>query len=169
MGDAHRPSPVDLPRPVPGGDDPGTGFDGYLATLERIASWVAELAGSVAGLTGAFKPGRTGRRNRSSPPAGAVKKSGNSSSEEPFRKPHHPVTNTSPSGRRQRATSAPSASITTPAPGRGPGFRVRHDAQRQLVAAGRRSWMRLHRAELDVLRVSSCVVPLGGPASILGI
>jgi hypothetical protein len=23
-----------------GGDDPGTGFDGYLATPERIASWV---------------------------------------------------------------------------------------------------------------------------------
>jgi hypothetical protein len=38
-----------------------------------------------------------------------------------------------------------------------PGFRLRHDAQRQLVAADRRSWMRLHRAELDVLRVSSCV------------
>ena len=47
-----------------------------------------------------------------------------------------------------------------------PGFRLRHDARRQLVAAGRRSWMRLHR--MDVLRVSSCVVPLRGPASILG-
>ena len=26
-------------------DHPGTGFDDYLATPERIASWVAELAG----------------------------------------------------------------------------------------------------------------------------
>jgi Trypsin-co-occurring domain 2 len=49
-----------------------------------------------------------------------------------------------------------------------PGFRLRHDAQRQLVEASRRSWMRLHRAELDVLRVSSCVVPVRGAASILG-
>jgi hypothetical protein len=28
-----------------GRDDPGTGFDDYLATPERIASWAAELAG----------------------------------------------------------------------------------------------------------------------------
>jgi hypothetical protein len=42
-----------------------------------------------------------------------------------------------------------------------PGFRLRHDAQRQLPAAGRHSWMRLHR--MDVLRVSNCVVPLRGP------
>lgn len=31
--------------PSIGRDDPGTGFDDYLATPERIASWVAELAG----------------------------------------------------------------------------------------------------------------------------
>jgi len=42
-----------------------------------------------------------------------------------------------------------------------PGFRLRHDARRQPAAAGRRSWTRLHR--MDVLRVSSCVVPLRGP------
>ena len=48
--------------PSIGGDDPGTGFDDYLATPERIASWVAELAGSVEGLTGGVEPGRTGRR-----------------------------------------------------------------------------------------------------------
>ena len=36
--------------PSIGGDDPGTGFDDYLATPERIASGVAELASSVAGL-----------------------------------------------------------------------------------------------------------------------
>ena len=29
-----------------------------------------------------------------------------------------------------------------------PGFRLRHDAQRQLPAAGRHSWMRLHHAEI---------------------
>ena len=29
-----------------------------------------------------------------------------------------------------------------------PGFRLRHDARRQLVGAGRHSWMRLHRAEI---------------------
>jgi len=31
--------------PSIGRDDPGTGFDGYLARPERIASRVAELAG----------------------------------------------------------------------------------------------------------------------------
>jgi hypothetical protein len=148
--------------PSTGRDDPGTGFGDYLATPERIASWVAELAGSVVGLTGVFEPGR--RNWSSSLPAGAVRKSAGSSSEESFREPHHAVTNTSPSGGRQRATSAPSASSTTPASGRGPGFRLRHDAQRQLVAAGRRSWMRLHR--MDVLRVSSCGVHCEGHRGI---
>jgi len=71
------------------------------------------------GLTGVFEPGR--RNWSSSLSAGAVRKSASSSSEEPSRKPHHAVTNTSPSGGRQRATSAPSASSTTPASARGPG------------------------------------------------
>ena len=58
--------------PPVGRDDPGTGFDDYLATPEQIASWVAELAGSVVGLTGVFEPGR---RNWSpSLPAGTVRK-----------------------------------------------------------------------------------------------
>jgi hypothetical protein len=105
--------------PSIGRDDPGTGFDDYLATPEPIASWVPELAGSVVGLTGVFEPGR--QNWSSSLPPGAARKSANSSSKESFRKPHHAVTNTSPFGGRQRATSAPSASSTTPASGRGPG------------------------------------------------
>jgi GNAT superfamily N-acetyltransferase len=35
-----------------GGDDPGAGFDSYLASPERVASWVAEAGGAVVGLTG---------------------------------------------------------------------------------------------------------------------
>jgi GNAT superfamily N-acetyltransferase len=35
-----------------GGDDPGSGFDSYLACAERVASWVAEAEGAVVGLTG---------------------------------------------------------------------------------------------------------------------
>lgn len=38
--------------PSVGGDDPGDGFDGYLAMRERVASWVAESDGQVVGLTG---------------------------------------------------------------------------------------------------------------------
>ena len=166
MGGAHRPSPVDLPRPVHRRRRSGTGFDDYLATPERIASGVAELAGSVVGLTGVFEPGRTSRRNRSSLPPGAVRKSANSSSEEPFRKPR---------GYEYLAIRQPAArNISTirecydAASGRGPGSGS-DDAQRQVAAVGRRSWMRLHRAELDVLRVSSCVVSLQGPCSILGV
>jgi hypothetical protein len=34
------------------GDDPGAGFDGYLATPQRIGSWVAESRGRIVGLTG---------------------------------------------------------------------------------------------------------------------
>lgn len=35
-----------------GGDDPGAGFDSYLASPERVASWVAETEGVIVGLTG---------------------------------------------------------------------------------------------------------------------
>jgi len=35
-----------------GGDDPGAGFDDYLATSQRMGSWVAESHGRVIGLTG---------------------------------------------------------------------------------------------------------------------
>jgi GNAT superfamily N-acetyltransferase len=38
--------------PSIGGDDPGAGFDTYLATPQRIGSWVAESHGRVVGLTG---------------------------------------------------------------------------------------------------------------------
>jgi hypothetical protein len=51
------------------------------------------------GLTGVFEPGR--RNWSSSLPVGTVRKSVSSSSKEPFRKPHHAVTNTSPFGGRQ--------------------------------------------------------------------
>ena len=38
--------------PSIGGDDPGAGFDDYLADPHRIGSWVAESRGLVIGLTG---------------------------------------------------------------------------------------------------------------------
>jgi GNAT superfamily N-acetyltransferase len=43
--------------PTIGGDDPGGGLDAYLATPERIGSWVAEAQASVVGLTGLFDRG----------------------------------------------------------------------------------------------------------------
>ena len=43
--------------PSIGGDDPGAGFDGYLATSQRAGSWVAESRGKVVGLTGLLGPG----------------------------------------------------------------------------------------------------------------
>jgi len=43
-----------------GGDDPGSGFDSYLAVPERVASWVAESKGSIVGLTGLFDRGTSG-------------------------------------------------------------------------------------------------------------
>jgi GNAT superfamily N-acetyltransferase len=43
-----------------GGDDPGSGFDAYLAIPGRVASWVAESAGSVVGLTGLLDHGTSG-------------------------------------------------------------------------------------------------------------
>jgi GNAT superfamily N-acetyltransferase len=46
--------------PSIGGDDPGGGFDSYLATSQRIGSWVAESRGSVIGLTGLFDRGTSG-------------------------------------------------------------------------------------------------------------
>lgn len=46
--------------PSIGGDDPGAGFDDYLATSTRIMSWVAESGGAVVGLTGLFDHGASG-------------------------------------------------------------------------------------------------------------
>lgn len=46
--------------PSIGGHDPGVGFDDYLATPQRVSSWVAETAGSVVGLTGLFDHGSSG-------------------------------------------------------------------------------------------------------------
>lgn len=46
--------------PSIGGDDPGAGFDEYLATPERVGSWVAESHGTVVGLTGLFDRGTSG-------------------------------------------------------------------------------------------------------------
>jgi GNAT superfamily N-acetyltransferase len=43
-----------------GGDDPGSGFDGYLAMPERVASWVADLNGRIVGLTGLLDHGTSG-------------------------------------------------------------------------------------------------------------
>src|ERR1700757_14335 len=43
--------------PSIGGDDPGAGFDDYLAEPHRIGSWVAESRGLVIGLTGLLDRG----------------------------------------------------------------------------------------------------------------
>jgi len=43
--------------PSIGGDDPGAGFDGYLATSQRVRSWVAVSRGRVVGLTGLLDHG----------------------------------------------------------------------------------------------------------------
>jgi GNAT superfamily N-acetyltransferase len=47
-------------NPAIGGDDPGSGFEGYLAMPARVASWVAELDGRVAGLAGLLDRGTSG-------------------------------------------------------------------------------------------------------------
>lgn len=46
--------------PTIGGDDPGTGFEDYLATPTRVGSWVADLDGEVVGLTGLLDHGHNG-------------------------------------------------------------------------------------------------------------
>lgn len=46
--------------PSIGGDDPGVGFDGYLAMPERVRSWVAEFNDTVVGLTGLLDHGTSG-------------------------------------------------------------------------------------------------------------
>jgi GNAT superfamily N-acetyltransferase len=46
--------------PTIGGDDPGGGFDDYLAAPERAGSWVAEAQGLVVGLTGLLDHGVSG-------------------------------------------------------------------------------------------------------------
>jgi len=50
--------------PTIGGDDPGAGFDGYLASPQRAASWVAETDGRVVGLTGLFDRGTCGDKEK---------------------------------------------------------------------------------------------------------
>jgi len=46
--------------PSIGGDDPGAGFDDYLATQQRVRSWVAESDSQVIGLTGLLDRGTSG-------------------------------------------------------------------------------------------------------------
>lgn len=46
--------------PSIGGDDPGAGFDDYLAEPHRVGSWVAASQGGVIGLTGLFDRGASG-------------------------------------------------------------------------------------------------------------
>lgn len=45
--------------PSIGGDDPGAGFDDYLAMSQRTGSWVAEFRGGVVGLTGLLDHGES--------------------------------------------------------------------------------------------------------------
>jgi GNAT superfamily N-acetyltransferase len=46
--------------PSMGGDDPGLAFDDYLATRDRLSSWVADLHGAVVGLTRLLDHGTSG-------------------------------------------------------------------------------------------------------------
>jgi GNAT superfamily N-acetyltransferase len=46
--------------PTIGGEDPGAAIDDYLATPERVGSWVAESNDAVVGLTGLFEHGVSG-------------------------------------------------------------------------------------------------------------
>jgi GNAT superfamily N-acetyltransferase len=46
--------------PSIGGDDPGAGFDDYLADPQRVGSWVAGSGGRVIGLTGLLDRGASG-------------------------------------------------------------------------------------------------------------
>jgi GNAT superfamily N-acetyltransferase len=46
--------------PAIGGDDPGAGFDAYLAMAGRVSSWVAEVDRAVVGLTGLLDHGTSG-------------------------------------------------------------------------------------------------------------
>src|SRR5215469_16110593 len=46
--------------PSVGGDDPGAGFDDYLAMPQRTGSWVAGSDGRVVGLTGLLASGASG-------------------------------------------------------------------------------------------------------------
>jgi GNAT superfamily N-acetyltransferase len=46
--------------PSIGGDDPGAGFDDYLAESQRMRSWVAGSRGGVIGLTGLLDRGTSG-------------------------------------------------------------------------------------------------------------
>jgi GNAT superfamily N-acetyltransferase len=46
--------------PSVGGDDPGAGFDDYLAESQRTGSWVAESRGRIIGLTGLLDQGTSG-------------------------------------------------------------------------------------------------------------
>jgi GNAT superfamily N-acetyltransferase len=47
-------------EPSIGGDDPGAGFDDYLASAQRVSSWVADVDGTVGGLTGLLDHGASG-------------------------------------------------------------------------------------------------------------
>src|ERR1700758_2395485 len=46
--------------PSVGGDDPGSGFDDYLAMPERAGLWVADRHGDAAGMTGLLDRGTNG-------------------------------------------------------------------------------------------------------------
>ena len=46
--------------PSIGGDDPGQGFEAYLANPKRRASWVVEIQGQIVALTGLITNGEEG-------------------------------------------------------------------------------------------------------------
>ena len=168
MGGAHRPSPVDLPRPV---HRRRRSRD----RLRRLSSHTGTDRVLGSG-TGGFGRGTDGRvQTRTNGQAEPVVTAGRRGQEIGQLLIGRVVPEAASRGYEYLAIRQPAARNTSTIREcydagfrTRPGFRLRHDAQRHLVAAGRRSWMGLHRAELDVLRVSSCVVSLRGSAPILG-
>ena len=147
MGGAHRPSPVDLPRPV---HRRRRSRD----RLRRLSSHTGTDRVLGSG-TGGFGRGTDGRvQTRTNGQAEPVVTAGRRGQEIGQLLIGRVVPEAASRGYKYLAIRQPAArNISTirecyDAGFRTrPGFRLRHDAQRQLVAAGRRSWMRLHRAE----------------------
>ena len=147
MGGAHRPSPVDLPRPV----------HRRRRSRDRLRR-LSSHSGTdrvLGGGTGGFGRGTDGRvQTKTNGQAEPVVTAGRRGQEIGQLLIGRVVPEAASRGYEYRAIRQPAArNISTirecyDAGFRTrPGFRLQHDAQRQLVAAGRRSWMRLHRAE----------------------
>jgi hypothetical protein len=147
MGGARRPSPVDLPRPV---HRRRRSRD----RLRRLSSHTGTDRVRGGG-TGGFGRGTDGRvRTGTNEQPEPVVTAGRRGQENGQLVIGRVVPEAASRGYEYLAIRQPAArNIGTirECYGAGfrtrPGFRLRYDAQRQPVAAGGRSWMRLHRAE----------------------